>query len=96
MTHQSIRRPDGRQGTYAYSFDLTTRIHERIAENGLQFSVALHQMYDDLMELSNNMDRGRKHWKQTGMAYEKKTSDAELLVEKVDYIIKQNISITLF
>lgn len=40
-------------------------------------------MHDDLMELSNNMDRGRKHWKQTGMTYERKTSDAELLVEKV-------------
>lgn len=40
-------------------------------------------MHEDLMELSNNMDRGRKHWKQTGMAYERKTSDAELLVEKV-------------
>lgn len=82
--HQTIRRPDGRQGTYAHSFDLTTRIHDRIADNGLQFSLHLHQMYEDLMELSNSIDKGRKHWKQTGMAYERKTSDAELLVEKVE------------
>lgn len=41
-------------------------------------------MHEDLMELSNNMDKGRKHWKLTGMAYERKTSDSELLVEKVE------------
>ncbi|CAZ80888.1 unnamed protein product [Tuber melanosporum] len=82
MTHESIRRPENRQGTYARSFEETTQIHERIAENGIQFSLALHQMHEDLTELSNNMERGRKHWKQIGLAVEKKLHEAELVVDK--------------
>lgn len=82
LTHTNIRRPECRQGTYARSFEETTRIHGRMAENGLQFSLALQQMHDDLTELGNNMDRGKKHWKQTGLAFERKVQDAEMLVEK--------------
>ncbi|CUS14481.1 unnamed protein product [Tuber aestivum] len=82
MTHESIRRPESRQGTYARSFEETTQIHERIAENGIQFSLALHQMHEDLTDLSNNMERGRKHWKQIGLTVEKKLHEAELLVDK--------------
>ncbi|KAG0637385.1 Rho GTPase activation protein [Tuber brumale] len=82
MTHESIRRPENRQGTYARSFEETTQIHERIAENGIQFSLALHQMHEDLTELSNNMERGRKHWKQIGSTVEKKLHEAELVVDK--------------
>jgi len=83
MTHESIRRPENRQGTYARSFEETTQIHERIADNGIQFSLALYQMHEDLTELSNNMERGRKHWKQVGLTVEKKLHEAELLVDKV-------------
>ncbi|PWW79969.1 RhoGAP-domain-containing protein [Tuber magnatum] len=81
-THESIRRPENRQGTYARSFEETTQIHERIAENGIQFSLALHQMHEDLTELSNNMEKGRKHWKQIGSTVEKKLHEAELLADK--------------
>jgi hypothetical protein len=53
-----------------------------MVENGLGFSLSLHQMHDDLLELTMNMERGRKHWKQTGMNAEKRVQDSELLMEK--------------
>lgn len=83
MTHESIKRPDGRQGTYVRSFDETTRIHERLAENGIRFSIALHQMHDDILELANGLDKGRKYWKQYASGVEKKSHEVEMLVERV-------------
>ena len=53
-----------------------------MADNGIQFSVSLHQMSDDLQELAANIERGRKHWKQTGTAAEKRVLDAENAMEK--------------
>jgi hypothetical protein len=53
-----------------------------MADHGLQFSVSLQQMADDLHELSTNIERGRKQWKQTGLAAEKKVIDAEAQAEK--------------
>lgn len=75
-------RNDNRQGTYSSSYKDVHRLHERMAECGLQFSVSLHQMSDDLHELSSNIERGRKQWKQTGLAAEKKVADAESQAEK--------------
>jgi hypothetical protein len=40
-------------------------------------------MHDDLTELSNVMDKGRKYWKQVGSSVEKKLHEAETLVERV-------------
>lgn len=53
-----------------------------MVEHGLQFAVSLHQMSDDLHELAANIERGRKQWKQTGLAAEKRVVDAESLAEK--------------
>lgn len=53
-----------------------------MADHGLQFAVSLQQMSDDLQELATNIERGRKQWKQTGLAAEKKVIDAEALAEK--------------
>ena len=53
-----------------------------MVDHGLQFAVSLHQMSDDLHELAANIERGRKQWKQTGLAAEKRVSDAESLAEK--------------
>ncbi|KAJ5632914.1 hypothetical protein N7490_009253 [Penicillium lividum] len=75
-------RTDNRQGTYSSSYKDIQRLHERMAECGLQFAVSLHQMSDDLQELSTNMERGRKQWKQTGLAAEKRVVDAESQAEK--------------
>ena len=75
-------RTDNRQGTYSSSYKDIQQLHERMAECGLQFSVSLHQMSDDLQELATNIERGRKQWKQTGLAAEKQVVDAESQAEK--------------
>jgi len=58
------------------------RLHDRIADNGMQFALSLHQMHEDLTELSNNVEKGRKNWKHEGMDAEKRASDAEGMMQK--------------
>ncbi len=53
-----------------------------MGDNGMQFALSLHQMHEDLNELAANMERGRKHWKQTGLAAEKRAQEAEAAMEK--------------
>ncbi len=53
-----------------------------MADNGVQYALVLHQMHEDLHELAANIERGRKHWKQTGINAEKKVQDAESMTEK--------------
>ncbi|KAI5845480.1 hypothetical protein BZA05DRAFT_145714 [Tricharina praecox] len=81
-TIESLRRPDCRQESYGHQFEGITRLHDRLAENGLDFALALHQIHDEMLELANNMERNRKHWKQTGTTAEKKAHDAEQAAEK--------------
>ena len=81
-SHESARRPDNRQGSYGHCYDEIIRIHDRMADNGIQFSLSLHQMHEDLHDLSTNIERGRKHWKQTGLSAEKRVQDSELSLEK--------------
>lgn len=73
---------ENRQGTYSASYKDIHRLHDRMADHGSQFAVSLQQMSDDLHELATNIERGRKQWKQTGLAAEKKVADAEALAEK--------------
>ncbi|KAL0261824.1 Rho GTPase-activating protein [Diplodia seriata] len=81
-THEALRRNDSRQGTYGAQYEETTKLHERMADNGMQFALSLHQMHEDLNELTNTIERQRKHWKQTALASEKKVSDAIQQMEK--------------
>ncbi|MCJ1370124.1 hypothetical protein MMC20_001336 [Loxospora ochrophaea] len=81
-SHESSRRPDNRQGSYAQNYEEITRIHERMVDNGVQFALALHQMHEDLHDLATNMERGRKQWKQTGLTAEKRVQDAEIAMDK--------------
>ena len=53
-----------------------------MADHGLQFAMSLHQMSEDLQELAASMDRGRKHWKQSGLNAEKRVQDSEATLEK--------------
>lgn len=53
-----------------------------MADHGLQFALNLHQMSEDLQELASNMERGRKHWKQSGLNAEKRVQDSEALMDK--------------
>jgi len=53
-----------------------------MADNGMQFALSLHQMHEDLNEMSNNIERGRKNWKHEGLNAEKRFSDAESLMDR--------------
>lgn len=53
-----------------------------MADNGTQFALSLHQMHEDLQELSADKERGRKLWKQNGLSAEKRVQDAEAAMEK--------------
>lgn len=82
-SHQeSIRKLDSRQGTYVRQLEEVMRLHERFADNGMQFALSIHQMHEDLNELSRNIESGRKHWKHEGLNAEKRATDAESAMEK--------------
>jgi hypothetical protein len=57
-------------------------IHERMAENGAQFAISLHQMHEDLLEMASNIERNRKQWKTTGLAVEQRVVDTEAAMRK--------------
>ncbi|KAL8675254.1 MAG: hypothetical protein Q9168_000375 [Polycauliona sp. 1 TL-2023] len=81
-SHESSRRPDSRQGSYVQHYDEVIGIHDRLADNGVQFALSIHQMHEDLHDLAANVERGRKQWKQTGLSAEKRVQDSEALMEK--------------
>lgn len=64
------------------SYDEVTRIHERMADNGEQFASSLYQMHNDMIEMAANVERGRKHWKTTGLSAEQRLVDAEAAMRK--------------
>ena len=59
-----------------------TKIQERIADNGIQFALSLHQMHEDLLELATDKESGRKEWKHKGQMWEKRVIDAEAAMDK--------------
>ncbi|KAL6712586.1 Rho GTPase-activating protein [Coniothyrium glycines] len=82
LTLESVRKPDARHESYSAQFEQVLHAHERIADNGTQFGLALHAMHENLLQLSNKMDANRKTWKQQGLASENKVQEAERLAEK--------------
>jgi hypothetical protein len=81
-TFELIRRPENRQESFAQNYEDLTRIHDRMSDHGLQFAMSLHQMSDELQDLTANMERGRKQWKQSGLNAEKRVQDSEAALEK--------------
>lgn len=79
---ENVKRSEVRGGSYAAQMAELLRVHERMADNGMQFALSLHQMHEDLDVLSSNMERGRKQWKHEGLAAEKTASDAEQAMQK--------------
>jgi hypothetical protein len=53
-----------------------------MSDHGLHFAMSLHQMSDDLQEMAANVERGRKHWKHTGLSSEQRLQDAEAAMGK--------------
>ncbi|TAQ88198.1 hypothetical protein B7494_g3506 [Chlorociboria aeruginascens] len=82
ITTESIRRPEHRHGSFLQSYEEVTMIHERMADNGGQFAVSLHQMHEDLLEMASNIERSRKHWKTNGLAAEQRVADTEAAMKK--------------
>ncbi|KAM3542885.1 hypothetical protein ARSEF1564_004201 [Beauveria bassiana] len=81
-TQENMRRTDHRTGSFAQSYDEMMHIHDRMAENGIQFAASLHQMHEDLIDLANNSDRSRKTWKTNGLSAEHKVAELEQAMRK--------------
>ncbi|KAL2065434.1 hypothetical protein VTL71DRAFT_3104 [Oculimacula yallundae] len=82
ITAENIRRPEHRHGSFLQAYDEVTNIHERMSDNGTQFATSLHQMHEDLLEIAANIERGRKHWKTTGLTAEQRVADSEGAMRK--------------
>lgn len=76
------RRPDSKSGSYALQLGEVLRVHERMGDNGMQFALSLHQMHEDLNNLTAEIERGRKQQKHEGLDAEKKAYDAEQAMHK--------------
>ncbi|KAI0007397.1 RhoGAP-domain-containing protein [Xylariaceae sp. FL0662B] len=81
-TQDSVRHTDHRQGSFAQSFEEMLTIHDRMAENGTQFAMSLHQMHEDLIEVAVVAEKHRKGWKQSGLAAEQRLADVETAMRK--------------
>ena len=53
-----------------------------MAKSEDEFVNSLHAMSEDLNEMAQNIERGRKHWKATGLATEARAADAEAAMRK--------------
>ncbi|KAK8122514.1 Rho GTPase activator (Rgd1) [Apiospora sp. TS-2023a] len=82
MTQDNIHQMDHRQGSFAHAYEEMLHIHDRMAENGVQFAVSLHQMQEDLIEVANIAEKHRKGWKQNGLAAEARLQDIESAMRK--------------
>ncbi|KAI0400048.1 hypothetical protein F4802DRAFT_586602 [Xylaria palmicola] len=82
LNQDSIHHGDHRQGTFAKSYEEMLAIHDRMAENGTQFALSLHQMHEDLLEVSAVAEKHRKGWKQNGLAAEQRLLDLESAMRK--------------
>ncbi|KEY68333.1 hypothetical protein S7711_07804 [Stachybotrys chartarum IBT 7711] len=82
MTQDNMRRADHRQGSFLHGYEETMYMHDRMAENGIQFAVSLHQMHEDLFELASFAERSRKGLKASGLAAEQKVADLEQAMRK--------------
>ncbi|KAI1779284.1 RhoGAP-domain-containing protein [Hypoxylon cercidicola] len=81
-TQDSVHHTDHRQGSFVQSFEEMLMIHDRMAENGVQFALSLHQMHEDLLEVAAVAEKHRKGWKQNGLAAEQHLTDVENAMRK--------------
>ncbi|KAI0971907.1 hypothetical protein F4678DRAFT_430471 [Xylaria arbuscula] len=78
----NLHHSDHRQGSFAKSYEDMLAIHDRMAENGTQFALSLHQMHEDLIEVAAVAEKHRKGWKQNGLAAEQRLMDIESAMRK--------------
>ncbi|KAL1843274.1 hypothetical protein VTJ49DRAFT_2383 [Mycothermus thermophilus] len=79
---ENMQRPEHRGGTFGRAYEEMMLVHERMADNGLQFAMSLHQMAEDLAELVAIADKSRKGWKQSGLAAEQRVAELEAAMRK--------------
>jgi DNA polymerase III gamma/tau subunit len=77
-----MQRGEHRGGTFGRAYEEMMAVHERMADNGIQFAMSLHQMADDLTELALVAEKSRKGWKQSGLAAEQRVADLETAMRK--------------
>jgi hypothetical protein len=77
-----MQRGEHRAGTFGRAYEEMMLVHERMAENGIQFSTSLHAMADDLIELALVADKSRKGWTQSGLAAEHRVGELEAAMRK--------------
>jgi hypothetical protein len=77
-----MSRPEHRGGTFGRAYEEMMLVHERMADNGLQFAMSLQQMAEDLSELVAIADKSRKGWKQSGLAAEQRVAELEAAMRK--------------
>ncbi|KAF3315010.1 hypothetical protein TWF173_004224 [Orbilia oligospora] len=83
VTHDTIHREPGpRRGTLMKGLQESNRIHDSLADNGVAFAAALNTMSEELTELSNNIEAGRKQWKNVVAGSEKKGPNSYHEMEK--------------
>jgi Rho GTPase-activating protein RGD1 len=81
-THENAHHQDHRQGSFVQSCDEMLSIHDRMAENGTQFALSLHQMHEDLLEVAAVAEKHRKGWKQTSSETEQRLAALENAMRK--------------
>ncbi|KAL2269082.1 hypothetical protein VTJ83DRAFT_3928 [Remersonia thermophila] len=79
---ENMQRPEHRGGTFGRAYEEMMLVHERMADNGLQFAMSLQQMAEDLAELVAIADKSRKGWKQSGLAAEQRVAELEAAMRK--------------
>lgn len=82
MSQDSIQRTDHLGGSFAKAYSEMMVVHDRMADNGMQFALTLHQMQEDLLELAAVAEKARKGWKQNGLAAEQRVADIEAAMRK--------------
>ncbi|KAH7037402.1 uncharacterized protein B0I36DRAFT_345525 [Microdochium trichocladiopsis] len=82
LTAESAHHADHKQGSFSHAYDDMLQIHDRMAENGLQFALSLHQMHEDLLEVAAVSEKHRKGWKVNGLEPENRLAAVESAMRK--------------
>lgn len=81
-TQETMQRAESRRGTYLRQLHEALGTHDLMSDNGARFALELHQMHDDMTNLSNDLERARKTIKHEGMDAEKRATDAEAAAQR--------------
>lgn len=82
-TSENLHRPpDHRGGSFLFACDEMISIHDRMAENGMQFAQSLAQMCIEVNELAEHAERSLRNWKTSGLQAENRVALIEAAMRK--------------